>query len=121
MPYSNEQLNAMAKAKIDAARAGLLAAMRQDRDAGLTATAEQRNVRPVRPAILDQVEDFSWPTEIKRKFQEERAKQEQNWLEHILVADPSLLDDSARKALPKAIRICNAQITAAETATRGKV
>src|SRR5690242_14792549 len=101
------------QAQIAAARENLRKAVAADKAAGLLDSAALRDVRPVRPAILDVTLEWDATPERKAKFESARSEALNAYYEHLLLVNPSLLSPEQLKELPSAIRHCDAAVKAA--------
>jgi hypothetical protein len=102
------------KAQIAAAQAGLKAALAADKAAGLADSAALRDIKPVRPAILDVTLEWDASSERRAKFEKMRSESLNAYYEHLVIANPALLSPEQLRELPAAIRFCDEQVKAAE-------
>lgn len=108
------------QAQIAAARENLRKAVSADKAAGLDQSAELRNVRPVRPNhILDVQPGWDWEPAKVTKLREAQQRAQAEYYEHLVLANPTLLSPEQLKELPAAIRFCDAAVKAAEAAQEG--
>ena|SRR5579864_7962334 len=105
-------------AQIKAAVESLQRAVAADKQAGLADSAALRDVRPVRPKILDQSAEWDWDAAKIAKFNEAQNKARGEYYEHLILAAPNLLSPEMMRELPGAIRFCAGQVAAAEQAAQ---
>ena len=111
-----DELKARQDELIKQARENLKRVVAEDKAVGLIDSAALRDVRPVRPAILDVTLEWDATPERRAKFDKARSEALNGYYEHLVLANPSLLSPEQLKELPGAIRHCDAAVKAAQAA-----